>query len=507
MTSSGYYLLTGATGLLGRYLLRDMLAAGLPVAVLVRSAVNVPARARIEGILARFEADAGYALPRPVVLEGDLHQPRLGLSDRDQAWAAEHCSAVLNSAASITFYGGADDEPWRTNVAGTGTLIDFCREAGIREFHHTSTAYVCGHRRGLVLESELDVGQQLGNDYERSKVASERLVREADCFDTVTVYRPSIIVGDSQTAYTSTFHGFYTPLRLAYAQARAGKPSKIMYLDVLGLDGSEGKNFVPVDWVSAVMTHLLVRREHHGRAYHLTNPTNSSANSMVAACTEAIVAATKVDHTADPEIPSVDGENETFFRRHMDVYRSYLRDDARFDASNTLSAAPLLPCPPVDHALMARLAAWAIESNFGWPREATITPRTNVDDLLHRLEGRTSTAPRETLMAVVVDGPGGGARRIGTAWDGRRRVVRGLKDDAATVYYLNAQTLEDLVRGRVSAAQAVRTGRVLIEQDGGVGDVDVRALGTLASELADVEAEPPAAVLSEAPCLMGGAAP
>src|SRR3569623_358145 len=76
MTSSGYYLLTGATGLLGRYLLRDMLAAGLPVAVLVRSAVNVPARARIEGILARFEADTGYALPRPVVLEGDLPQPR-----------------------------------------------------------------------------------------------------------------------------------------------------------------------------------------------------------------------------------------------------------------------------------------------------------------------------------------------------------------------------------------------------------------------------------------------
>jgi hypothetical protein len=111
------------------------------------------------------------------------------------------------------------------------------------------------------------------------------------------------------------------------------------------------------------------------------------------------------------------------------------------------------------------------------------------------------------LTAIVVDGPGGGAWRIGTVWDGRRRVIRGLNDDAASIFYLNAQTLDDLVRGRVSAAQAVRTGRVLIERDGGVGDVDVRALSTLASELADAEAEPPAAVRSEAPCLMGGAAP
>src|SRR3569833_3365236 len=183
MTNSGYYLLTGATGLLGRYLLRDMLAAGLPVAVLVRSAVNAPARARSEGSLARFEADAGYALPRPVVLEGDLHQPRLGLSDRDQAWAAEHCSAVLNSAASITFYGGADDEPWRTNVAGTGTLIDFCREAGIREFHHTSTTKDNEQHHNHKHKNKHNDRQQHNNDYERSKVASERLVREADCFD------------------------------------------------------------------------------------------------------------------------------------------------------------------------------------------------------------------------------------------------------------------------------------------------------------------------------------
>ena len=59
-----------------------------------------------------------------------------------------------------------------------------------------------------MLETELDVGQTPGNDYEHSKIEAERLVRAADWLDPPTIYRPSIIVGDSRTGYTATFHGF-----------------------------------------------------------------------------------------------------------------------------------------------------------------------------------------------------------------------------------------------------------------------------------------------------------
>jgi nucleoside-diphosphate-sugar epimerase len=100
---------------------------------------------------------------------------------------------VLHNAASLTFRGTDPAcEPWRTNVEGTRHVLDVCRQAGIRHFHHVSTAYVCGLRDGIVREDELEVGQDFGNDYERSKVAAERLVRGADHLETVTVFRPSM---------------------------------------------------------------------------------------------------------------------------------------------------------------------------------------------------------------------------------------------------------------------------------------------------------------------------
>ena len=69
------------------------------------------------------------------------------------------------------------EEPYLSNLNGTRNVLEFCSKTDIREFHHVSTAYVCGTRRGRILESELDVGQEHGNDYEISKFESEQLVR------------------------------------------------------------------------------------------------------------------------------------------------------------------------------------------------------------------------------------------------------------------------------------------------------------------------------------------
>src|SRR4029077_1502684 len=67
-----YHLLTGATGLLGNYLLRDLLLKDVPVAVLVRPNRKQTARQRIEAALCAWDAELGISLPRPVVMEGDI---------------------------------------------------------------------------------------------------------------------------------------------------------------------------------------------------------------------------------------------------------------------------------------------------------------------------------------------------------------------------------------------------------------------------------------------------
>ncbi len=93
---TGYLLLTGATGLLGRYLLRDLTLAGVPLAVVVRPTRWESATQRIETAMAYWERELGRALVRPVVLEGDIAEPALGLSDADFDWAASNCKSVLH---------------------------------------------------------------------------------------------------------------------------------------------------------------------------------------------------------------------------------------------------------------------------------------------------------------------------------------------------------------------------------------------------------------------------
>jgi thioester reductase-like protein len=98
-----HHLLTGATGLLGRYLVRDLLAAGARLAVLVRPGKAQTPEDRVEAIMAYWERQVGRCLPRPVVLGGDLCQPGLGLTPRDARWIADYCEAVIHGAASMTF--------------------------------------------------------------------------------------------------------------------------------------------------------------------------------------------------------------------------------------------------------------------------------------------------------------------------------------------------------------------------------------------------------------------
>ena len=78
--SDKYVLLTGATGLVGRYLMRDLLLRGTRLAVIVRPKKRESARQRIESILASVENEMKVCVPRPVVIEGDVTVKNLGMS-------------------------------------------------------------------------------------------------------------------------------------------------------------------------------------------------------------------------------------------------------------------------------------------------------------------------------------------------------------------------------------------------------------------------------------------
>jgi thioester reductase-like protein len=458
-----YYLMTGATGLLGRYLVRDLLDAGFSLAVLVRPARLQSASDRIEAVMSHWEQLAGRVLPRPVVLEGTLHEPGLGLSDQTRNWVARNCTAVIHSAAAMMFRPDEHGEPFRTNVHGLGNLMGFCRHTGLRRFHHVSTAYVCGLREGRVRETELDLGQSLGNVYEESKLRAETLLRDADCFDVLTIYRPASIIGDSRTGYTTTYHGFYLPLQLAYSFAAAIPPSLMneRFSSRLGLTGTEGKNFVPVDWVSAAITHVVSHPELHGRTYHLASPKPVSVRLFQSVIQEA------VERYSGRSLPSYVDEKELalyerLFHDQMLIYRSHWRDDPQFDLTWSGKALEHLPCPEMDHDLLLRVARYPVENHFSLPRYSPSAVDLHVQQHLERFLRQPSDECEGTEVAMAVDGPGGGQWHLLT----RGRTILGaglglgLRPTAG--FHLGAETFAAMVRGQCTVEQSIDSGRVVI---------------------------------------------
>ena len=444
--------MTGATGLLGEYLLRDLTLAGVNVCVVARSQRDASALDRIERIMAYWERQLGRLLPRPVVLEGDITAPYFGLEDQEINWVSQNCTSLLNNAASLTFESGREDgEPWRSNLTGVQHAIGLCKKTGIERVHHVSTAYVAGLRTGLILESELDLGQAFANEYEASKCAAEIAMREAG-FRSLTVFRPAIIVGDSTNGYTSTYHGFYAPLKAMHAllslqkltgDESSGSSSKVpvqAMLRALGLEGSETKNFVPVEWVSACMAKVISTLDLHGQTYHLTprdRVTSMQTAKAIQAALEKHVystnnAANPTGSSTSQPIGKEDGNGNVSqnndsawgalgeaFASQISVYKEYWRDDPEYSGLNTRTAMPELPCPDLTFQVLQKMCDFAIESGFGWPKPKWNRQKTT---LVTWLQGKgiglhatdEAFVPMFNLIAI---GPGGGDVVLGLLAD------------------------------------------------------------------------------------------
>jgi thioester reductase-like protein len=275
----GEVLLTGATGFVGQELLTRFLDRDdRHVHALVRASDDREAAARLPG----HERLSAWA--------ADIEKPGLGLDARRADELAERVSTVVHCAASVSFSLGLE-ESRRVNVGGTGRMVelaDRCAQVGdgLERFSYVSTAYVAGAHRGTFGEDSLDVGQSFRNPYERSKFEAEQLVRERASGLPAQVLRPSIVVGDSRTGWTSSFNVLYPPLR-AFAHgaipalpARRGAP-----VDV-----------VPVDYV-ADSVHELARRGPNG-TFHLVSGRNATTVGRLID-----LAARRFDRPAPPLFP------------------------------------------------------------------------------------------------------------------------------------------------------------------------------------------------------------
>lgn len=445
--------------------MRELLLKGQKLAVLVRSTKQELARERIESILQMWEEELGHQLPRPVLLSGDVTQANLGLSAKQLRWSKNFLDQVIHGAAVLKFQGTTrDDDPWKTNVGGTTNVLDFSRLCDIHHLHYISTAYVCGKRDATVYESDLDDNQEFRNDYEVSKFEAEQLVRDSDCFKSKTVYRPAVIVGDSQTGYTSTYHGLFLYLRLMAMLIPEQKRNADGVFETpisIPLEGDEPRNLVPVDWVAKTISHLVCTPEAHGRTYHLVPDQCTTARELIEYCYEYFhsggvkFCGTGKERTGNTELAKQLFENTS-------IYASYENSDPHFDKRNVNKFAGHLVCPPIDKKMMFQFIDFGKANRWGKikPKAPKVVRwieahLTEIALAAQKTIGvlRINRPNRMLRIGLDIHGPGGGQWQL-VANNGKFEVTPGLPDDESPVLKLSDLQINDLLHCTEKAEKA-----------------------------------------------------
>jgi thioester reductase-like protein len=260
------YLVTGATGFIGRFLVQELLdRPGDAV-------VHVLVRPGSEGKLERIaQGWTGGERVRPVT--GDLGRERLGI---DPAWIAEHRGGIdhVFHLAAIYDMTASEEQNEVLNNGGTRHAVQVANALDAGCLHHTSSVAAAGFYEGTFTEDMFDEGQPLPSPYHRTKFESERIAREETTVPW-RVYRPAIVVGHSQTGEMDKIDGPYYFFRLLRMGARLP--------DLLPLITPRlgDTNIVPVDFVAAAMAHIAHLPGLDGQAFHLVNPEPQSTAEVM----------------------------------------------------------------------------------------------------------------------------------------------------------------------------------------------------------------------------------
>jgi thioester reductase-like protein len=323
-----HFFITGGTGLVGRNLLPRLLKKfpNSTITLLVRAESDAGATRRAHVIADKIAAEDGVADARQRIdaMRGDIGLDHLGLSAKHRERIVIETTHIIHGAATVRF-DHPIEEARELNCGGTRkalALAQQCSDTGkLERFVYLGSSSVSGQRSGHVHEHELEMGQKFFNTYEQSKNESERIVRNQFERIPCTVFRPSIIIGDSRTGKTSTFNVIYIPLRLVQKGLLTyvpGTPDTLMDL-------------VPVDWVDDAMVHILAKPESVSGVFHIT-----AGPKRAARLDEVVVAAVEYfdEHTPLKHPRTMEFISKEEYERRRAAMRG--REDALMSQLDTL---------------------------------------------------------------------------------------------------------------------------------------------------------------------------
>mgnify|MGYP001378661581 FL=1 len=252
------YFITGATGFIGRRLVRKILERrGAVVYFLARDAS--PEK------LARLYAFWGVDAKRAIPVVGDIARPGLGIRPAERKRLDGKIRHMFHLAAIYDLKAGAEEQV-TVNVQGTRHVVEFANAIGAGCLNHVSSIAAAGLYEGVFREDMFEEAENLDHPYYATKHESEGIVRRESKVP-FRIYRPGLVVGDSRTGEMDKIDGPYYFFKLIQ-RMRQIVPS---WIPSVGIEGGR-INIVPVDFVVAALDHIAHARGLDGGCFHLVDP-------------------------------------------------------------------------------------------------------------------------------------------------------------------------------------------------------------------------------------------
>ncbi|WP_026566240.1 SDR family oxidoreductase [Bacillus sp. UNC41MFS5] len=258
------FFFTGFPGFICNQLIREVLKSkqlNVSVFVLVLPDIVERAKKESEAIIAEFGLDESTFN----IIVGDIRKSYLAITEQEQEVLQHRVTHVFHLAA-IYDLAVPREIAQKVNVNGTENVNEWVqRLPNIERYIYFSTAYVVGNREGTLYETELIKPTSFKNHYEQTKYEAEVLVETLKKEVPVTIIRPGIVKGHSDTGETIKFDGpyfimnFLDRLKFLPLIPRLGK-------------GEAYVNLVPIDYIIQATTYLSQLDKAAGKTYHLTDP-------------------------------------------------------------------------------------------------------------------------------------------------------------------------------------------------------------------------------------------
>lgn len=345
---------TGYPGFIGRWQVRSILADDPEVEFIFLVQEKFLGRAAEDIAELEREGKAERGSLRAVV--GDVTDPRLGLSD-------ESYESLTSWATEVWHLAGAFDlnvpegVARRVNYWGVRHIVDFCKAcADLRCLVHFSSVVVHAEREGLILEDELDAGQELINNYFMTKFWGEVEVRRAmrEGLPAIII-RPAGVMGDSKTGETDKFDNIYLTFGVLTLLGRFKVPP--VYLG----EGKARPNFIPVDYMVDAVTAITRNPAAVGRCFHVVDPDPPTAREIFDVIYE-LTAGRKPSITVPTRLVDLMANRLGGIFRLLNIPPDSMTDVNHvgiFDASNTLEMleGTSITCPRIQD-YYPRLYEW-----------------------------------------------------------------------------------------------------------------------------------------------------